>query len=152
MLWELYPRAAKTAYLGVALIILSACGPSGPSRIDRDDARQQILRELPRHEVHFGGYGGTFSKYYDLREVLITDRSCEGNRCTVVATIEATAKEDYAAETVSEVMVGPFVGRGGARIGDKRKAEGVKFVFVKYDRGWRIDSFPHDRRDSESPF
>ena len=122
--------------LVILIIVLPIIGCAG--RISDDTIKSQVTNYLSSlHAAGFLGGDIPFSKFFDLVNVTVEDKMVKGKECIAICNITTSVKIDYDAGSAVDIRFRSIIGEGCGEIGEI-KSKDVKFVFEKFEKGWKI--------------
>ncbi len=81
----------------------------------------------------------SFSKWFKIENIAVKDKLIKDKECIVMCNISVKIKDKYAGNSGVTAGYGFIVGHGQGVVGNVRTTD-VKFLFEKYEKGWKIKS------------
>jgi hypothetical protein len=125
----------KTTISLIVISFLIGCSKG----ISDDTITQQVINYL-QNDVRLGFMSNvSFSKFFKIENVIVKDKLIKDNECIAICGISVKIKKLYAENSAVTKAYSFIVGDGRGSLGES-KANDVKFLFEKYEKGWKIRS------------
>ena len=107
--------------------------------ISDDTVNSQAINYL-KNDVRSGFMSNvSFSKWFEIENIAVKDKLIKDKECIAICNLSVKIKKNYAGSSGVTMGYGFIVGNGPGSAGQVRTAD-VKFLFEKYENGWKIKS------------
>ena len=123
-----------------ALLFITGCGAKiSDSTIqaqvsDYISSLQSVVYVYPPIKI-------AFSEYFIIQDVEVKDKMIKDKQCVAICSVTVKVKQEFVGDSA---IVGEWnwvVGDGAGVVG-RTKTKDVKFVFERYEKGWKIQGPP----------
>ena len=135
-----------TAIIAAVFISSSLCGCSkGPSD---NVIKEQIAEFVQRDRKGIFGGGVKFANYYELVDIVISDKLIEDKSLTVACTVTFRVKQKnewpeasrhLTSLPVAAMAFDKIVGKAEQKKPGEVITNTLKFLFKRYEKGWRLE-------------
>jgi len=81
----------------------------------------------------------SFSEWFEIERVVVNDKLLKDKECVANCTTTVRIKKQYA-RGCGVTMAYNFIVGYGPGFPDRSRSANVKFLFEKYEKGWKISS------------
>jgi hypothetical protein len=123
-----------------ALLCISGCG----SKISDSTIQAQVsdyISSLQSVVYAFPPIKIAFSEYFVVQKVEVKDKMIKDKKCVAICHITVKVKRAFVGDSAIVGEWNWLIGDGTGVVG-KTRSKDVKFIFDKYDNGWRIQPPP----------
>jgi hypothetical protein len=132
---KLLSQATKLCviFATIAGALLTSCSP----KISDSDISEQVSSYLKQDERDGGFSQVAFSQFFEIQKVVVKDKLIKEKECVTICNITMKVIRPYQGGSGVNMAYSFLVGDGPGSAGDVRAID-VKFLFEKFESGWRI--------------